>query len=243
MSHVYFVLNHAYNVTINNAPINAATGSTCDISPLLRFHFWQPVCFNADDAGFPSKSTELKGRFVGISENTGHAITFRIFNPATSKIIDRSHVRPADEPDLPNLKADCLTAPKVAKSLYDEHVQAARDTAEDSTSSSAGADSASPAIKRPLPILDSSDLVGRTFLAHKEDGQRLRARIVRALNDYKGDLARDSSHLKFTCSMQDDAVEELFTCNETLDHLNNFEEDDLVEWRFKSITGHEGPLP
>ena len=44
--------------------------------------------------------------------------------------------------------------------------------------------------------------------------------------------------------MQDDAVEEIFSCNELLDFLNkSADEDDLIEWRFKAITGHEGPLP
>ena len=33
MTYVYFVLNHTYNSTIQNIPINAATGSTYDISP------------------------------------------------------------------------------------------------------------------------------------------------------------------------------------------------------------------
>ena len=100
--------------------------------------------FNIDNAGFPSKSTEIKGRFVGISENAGHAMTFRIFNPAASKIADRSNVMLVDEPDLPNLKADCLAAPDVAKSLCDEQAKAARDAGEDSTSASTRADSASP---------------------------------------------------------------------------------------------------
>ena len=44
--------------------------------------------------------------------------------------------------------------------------------------------------------------------------------------------------------MKDDTVEEIFTCNELLDFLNKSEDkDDLVEWRFKAITGHEGSLP
>ena len=88
MTYVCFVLNHAYNESIKNIPINVATGSTCDMSPLLRFHFWQHAYFNAEDKGFPSKPAETKGRFVGISENVGHAMTFKIFNPATNKVID-----------------------------------------------------------------------------------------------------------------------------------------------------------
>ena len=103
-------------------------------------------------------------------------------------------------------------------------------------------DTKSSPAKRALPILDPSNLVGRTFLLDKEDGQCLRARIVKAIDDCEGDLARDSSRLKFVCTMQDDTVEEIFSCNELLDFLNKSEdEDDLVEWRFKAITGHEGP--
>ena len=41
MTYFCFVLNHTYNSTIQSIPINAATGSTCYISPLLRFHFCQ----------------------------------------------------------------------------------------------------------------------------------------------------------------------------------------------------------
>ena len=37
--YVCFVLNFTYNAVINNVPMNLATGSTCDISPLLRFRF------------------------------------------------------------------------------------------------------------------------------------------------------------------------------------------------------------
>lgn len=38
MSYKYFILNHAYNAAIKNMPLNAAIGSTCDISRLLWFY-------------------------------------------------------------------------------------------------------------------------------------------------------------------------------------------------------------
>jgi hypothetical protein len=92
-------------------------------------------------------------------------------------------------------------------------------------------------------VIDTDDLVGRTFLLNKEDRQRLRARIVKAFDDFEDDLARDSSSLTFVCSMNDGIIEEIFTYNESLDHMNNSEEDDLIEWKFKEIKAHEGPLP
>ena len=111
MLYVCFVLNHVCNFTIKNVPLNAATGSTCDISPLLRFHFYQPVYYILDDSNFPSESTEAYGHFVGISENVGHAMTFKILTSDTNKIIHRSNVRPADNPASVNLKVEPLTVP------------------------------------------------------------------------------------------------------------------------------------
>ena len=70
--YVCFVLNFTHNAVINNVPMNLATGSTCDISPLLRFRFWQPVCYMHDDSDFPGDSPEERGRFVGTSESVGH---------------------------------------------------------------------------------------------------------------------------------------------------------------------------
>ena len=37
--YVCFLMNHTYNKTIGSVPLQALTGTTVDISPLLRFHF------------------------------------------------------------------------------------------------------------------------------------------------------------------------------------------------------------
>ena len=77
-----------------------------DISPLLVFSFWQPVYVLKDkkERTFPSKSTKVRGRFVGISEHIGHAMTFQILLDDTKKIVHRSIVRSALDPDLLNLR-------------------------------------------------------------------------------------------------------------------------------------------
>ena len=90
---------------------------------------------------------------------------------------------------------------------------------------------------------DPSDLVGMSFLADQEEGLHLRAKIIKAINDHNGQLAQDSSRLKFACSVKGDTIEEIFTRIEMLDHLNNSDEEDLIELKFKSITSHKGPLP
>lgn len=66
--------------------------------------------------------------------------------------------------------------------------------------------------------------------------------LIKSLDEFEGDFARDSACIKFVHSMKDDTIEEIFTYTESLDHINNAEEDDLVEWKFKAITVQEGPL-
>ena len=68
------------------------TGQVPDISPLLLYRFWEPVCYNAVDPGFPSEDVEKVGRFVGTAESVGHALTFKVFNEETQKIIPRSQI-------------------------------------------------------------------------------------------------------------------------------------------------------
>ena len=42
--------------------------------------------------------------------------------------------------------------------------------------------------------------------------------------------------------MNDDTIKEIFTYNELLHHINNSEDDDLIEWMFEEKIGHEVPL-
>ena len=87
MTYVCFVLNHTYNATIGNAPLTAAAGSTCDISPLLHFSFYQSAYYKMDDLDFPSDTIEEHGYFVGIAENVGHSMTFKILTSDANNIL------------------------------------------------------------------------------------------------------------------------------------------------------------
>ena len=163
MAYVCFVLNHVQNSTIENIPTNQATGSTCDVLPLLRFHFWQPIYFNSDGISFTSDSTEEVGQFVGSSDNVGHDVTFFILNTTANKGISRSKFRPVAEPISPNLRNDPLTAPEVVTSRhspsdYLENNEQAPAVTEDEPPNDFNS---SP--KHDMPILDPKDLVGGDF--------------------------------------------------------------------------------
>jgi hypothetical protein len=84
------LLNNTWCEVVDDIPIRMSMGSTNDISPLLCFHFWEPVYYKLDDSDFPSDSREKRGHFVGISESVVHAMTFKILMDDTLKVIHRS---------------------------------------------------------------------------------------------------------------------------------------------------------
>ena len=66
-------------------PLEALEGSMPDISLLLHFSFWDPI-YKLDDSDFPSGSTEGRGHWVGIAENVGHAMTYKILTDDNKKL-------------------------------------------------------------------------------------------------------------------------------------------------------------
>jgi hypothetical protein len=140
---------------VDDIPIGMSTGSTNDISPLLCFHFWEPVYYKLDDGDFPSVSREKRGHFVGISESVVHAMTLKILTDDTLKVIHRSNVRSALNLHTNNLPLDPLEPGNVATPIVKSH----HDSADDGE------------ILPPMPVIDPWELIGRTFLMDKEDGQ------------------------------------------------------------------------
>ena len=87
-------------------------------------------------------------------------MNFKILNSSTNKIINRSTVRPADDTNSPNLRADPPTSPEVIKSLHDDSITNPTETASNNDES--------PSLSKwPMHIPDTSDLVGISFLLNK----------------------------------------------------------------------------
>ena len=191
--YVIFVLNHTFCTSINAVPMQRLKGSTPDISPLLSFRFWEEVYYRHDDSDFPSETREGHGHFVGISEHVGHAMTFKILTSDTNKVIYRSSVRSA-ESNHPNLRAkmgrnaasspsntfdnnnDSLPEDRLEN--FSEHGEMGSLPKKDFTPS----DNPPKVVQSrhdlddpetppsPMPIINPTDLVGRTFLI---DGQEV----------------------------------------------------------------------
>jgi hypothetical protein len=77
--YVVFLLNRIANPELNwKTPMEACFGITPDLSPLLMHSFYDKVYYLDAEVPFP-QSKEKLGRFVGIAENTGDALTFLVY--------------------------------------------------------------------------------------------------------------------------------------------------------------------
>ena len=135
-----------------------------------------------------------------------------------------SHLRSALDPATPNLRVAPAHGepPTVVKS------------ARDSTNNNGD-----QAQHEPIILMDTSDLIGKTFLIDKEDGQKHRARIVEAIKNHEDKV--HSNNTQFRCSVNDDQYEELLSYHQVMEHLEQQVDEDVL-WQFEKIIGHQGPL-
>ena len=129
LMYVAILLNLLYNWTLGGIPLQFAKGVTKDISPLLRFHWWEPVYFKVDDSPFPLGSRGEHGHFVGISNNVGHAMTYKILCNKTLTVLHRANLWSADNTSDPNLRLDPLDwenlphSSRIVKSVQDDDTE------------------------------------------------------------------------------------------------------------------------
>jgi hypothetical protein len=93
---VCFLLNHTFDKSINDIPLNQLKGKTIYIIVLLRFHFLVKLYHKSvGKSKFPLHSRDEVGNIVGISEHCGHALTWKILFADTNVFIFRSIVCPS----------------------------------------------------------------------------------------------------------------------------------------------------
>jgi hypothetical protein len=232
--YVCFVLNSAFSEVIQSTPLCQAYGTDNDISPMLYFSFYEPVYYLVDDTTFPSESKELRGRWVGVSENVGHFMTYKILMDDTHQIIHHSNIHLAADPNARNLCLDPLNdkPPEVIWSLC--KASPTSDHGEDFSLHSMEPTDENP--ERPSTgddtvIVDPQELLGCTFLMDtQEDGQRFRACFVECIFNHESNVRRSDDHVKFRISVNEDECKEIITYNELMDFIDKNQENNAIVW-------------
>jgi hypothetical protein len=203
LQYVCEIQNHTAVKSLNwRTPVEWLLGYTPDITTFLQFEFWEPVYYSKYDARFPQDSTELLGRFVGISENVGNAMTFKVLSNE-EKVINRAVVRSAmGDGAFVNKRADQQARGDIAKFDITKDSIITVETVEDDDEATIGdtPTSSSPAETfdgeiqqeilrskrerdieegKTLPTVDLESLLGRTFINDPDMlGHQQRAEIV-----------------------------------------------------------------
>ena len=237
--YVCYLLNHIDCSALDGKiPLLAFTGITPDISIILLFTFYQPVFYATYDQHFPSESEQRAGYWVGFGEHCGNAMTHKILDNDTQKIIYRSAVRPKTS-----------STPNHRLVPHGGEVSASPDPSEDKISSGSplgspegyspeqkaptvfirSRDEENPSASKHMPTFDPSDLIGRTFLLPtEENGERHRAKVTRQLVEIiDQDNGQRIENINFILDIGNGKVEELISYNQLLAHLENAQDHDM----------------
>ena len=205
------------------------------------------------DQHFPSESEERAGYWVEFGEHCGDAMTHKILDRDTQKLIYRSAVRPKKS-----------STPNYRLAPHGGEVSASSDPSEDKISSGSplgvtegsspeqkaptvlirSRDEENPSGSKPMPTFDPSDLIGRTFLLpSEENGERHRAKVTRQVVEIiDQDNGQRIENINFILDIGNGKVEELISYNQLLEHLENAQDHDMGMdqelYRFRAIIGH-----
>jgi hypothetical protein len=75
-----------------------------------------------------------------------------------------------------------------------------------------------------------------------DDGLRYRARTIEVLDDHEKNVANNPILKKFKCLVGEDKFEEIISYNEAMQHIEKDDDDEETFWKYKRISGNEGPL-
>jgi hypothetical protein len=176
------------------------------------------------ESPFPN-SKEKAGRFVGIAENVGDALTFWILTEDTQQLIARSVVRTAEDPKTPNKCLDQLQPDKQTSQVV------------------IGIKDLNKGVI--LPSLDPEQLLGYSFTT-EHAGQQQRAEVKERINEemYLVEYADgNDEHLTYEeiinlINKQTEEGHTLWTFTEILDHRKtNIDGKQTMEVLVKWDTG------
>ena len=182
MSYICYLLNHISCESLKGQiPLNELNGVTPDISILIMYTFYQSVYYASHNQSFPSTSEDKHAFWVGIAEHVGDAITHKLLDSSSNKIIYRSAVHPADD-IYPNkyLLSDLGESVGSNKPKPITFVKSHQDL--------------DKSVSKHMAEYNPDDLIGRTFLLHpNQKGERLRASIKQKVIEISEKLDGDQN--------------------------------------------------
>lgn len=127
-------------------------------------------------------------------------MTYKIVTNNTNKVICHYNICSTEEPLEQNLHLYPFVIISIIKSKSDSPIPQVTTYSHnnDTLSNIPNTETSSTHPDPSIHIINSSDLVGRTFFIDiQEDGQRHRSRIFKLIDDYDNILLKDTKRIKF----------------------------------------------
>ena len=182
----------------------------------------------------PSTREEKHVLGVGFGEHAGDAITHKLLDSSSNKIIYRSAVYPADELH-PNkcLLVDLGESVGSNKPKPITFVKSCQDL--------------DKSLSKPMAEYNPDDLIGRTFfLRPYQKGERHRASIKQKVIEISEKLDDNQNavvdNINFLLDVGQGRSQAIISYNQVLNYLEKYNQEDESLYKFRAITDHHGPL-
>ena len=97
MNYACYILNQLSCKSLKGQiPLTKLYGFTPDISIIIMYTLYQSVYYASHNQSFPSTSEEKHAFWVGFGDHLGDAITHKLWDSSSNKIVYHSAVCPAD---------------------------------------------------------------------------------------------------------------------------------------------------
>ena len=229
-----FTQPHVLQTLDGQIPLTKLYGITPDISILMMNTLYQSVYYASHNQSFPSTSEEKHAFWVGFGEHVGDAITHKLLDSSSNKIIYMSAVCPADDlhpnkhliTDLGESVGSNKPKPITFVKYHQE---------------------LDKCVSKPMAEYNPDDVIGRTFLLpsnHK--GERHRASIKQEVIEVSDKLDEDQNtmvdNINFLLDVGQERSQAIISYNQVLNYLKKANQVAESLYRFRAITGHQGPL-
>ena len=235
MSYVCYLLNHISCQSLKGQiALTKLHGVTTGISITMMYNFSQSVYYASHNQSFPSTSEEKHAFWVGFGEHVGDAITHKLLDSTSNKILYRSVVCPAD--DIHPNKCLLTDLGEPVGSNKPKPITFLKSHQDLDKSSS-----------KPMSEYNPDDLIGRTFLLPpNQKGERHRASIKQKVIEISQKLDEDQNamvdNINFLLDVGQKRSHAIISYNQVLNYLEKENQDDETLYKFRAITDHHGQL-
>ena len=185
------------------------------LTALLQYRWFEPVYYHSGNASFPTQSAERLGRWVGVADSQGDALTYLVLDDETQQVLTQSVLCTALRVDTQNQHVDMPTP------VGEDGEPLAYESARILSVKDLLPPEVNPE-EVMLPTFTPTELLGMTFLHNADDGHQYKAVVTKKINDLDSENHQNS---KFVVKIANGAYEEILGYNKVCEAVEKYNKE------------------